>query len=108
MISKNHCDDLAKKRRFCYLDMTKSVFFRLILLIFIKVCVSKNMNIFKKCHVFILFSDILFQRDRRAKMLYLQLFYSYNVSYKFQGESMFSGKIPYTIFCLFVDKTVYS
>jgi hypothetical protein len=42
MNPKNHCDDFGQKRRFCYVDIAKMVFFTRISSIFIKVRVNRN------------------------------------------------------------------
>jgi len=49
MFSKNHCDELAKKRRFCYLDIAKRAKNDSILSVFVKIRVSGNACFQKIC-----------------------------------------------------------
>ncbi len=43
MKSKNHCDDLGQKKRFCYVEITKTLIFDCFSSIFAKV------RVFEKC-----------------------------------------------------------
>jgi hypothetical protein len=50
MNSKNHCNELPKKRQFCYLDIAKRAKNDCFLPVFSKVRVSKNSQFLKKYH----------------------------------------------------------
>jgi hypothetical protein len=49
MFSKNHCDDLAQKSRFCYLNRTKMSILDRLSLFFIKVRVSDKADFLGIC-----------------------------------------------------------
>jgi hypothetical protein len=60
MNSKNHCDDFGQKRRFCYLDMTKTLIFDRFSSISSKVRVSEKCEIDNFCYRKGLFADKLY------------------------------------------------